>query len=243
MTRIAIVSDIHGNLPALLAVVAHAEASGVSHFLNLGDSLSGPLWPAETADFLIAKGWLSLAGNHERQLLTLTVDKMNLSDRFAAAQLNDNHRLWLSNCPAALMLDSEGVFLCHGTPVSDVAYWLHSVDGDGVRQSSDAEILERACGLTAPFAFAGHTHLQRIWHHPDGQIIANPGSVGLPAYEDDHPHHHLVEAGTPEARYAIFDGGAVTLQKVIYDFECSARKAEAEGRHDWAIALRTGKMR
>jgi len=71
MARIAILSDIHGNLPALEAVVADAETRGCTQFLNLGDILSGPLWPAETADWLMPRGWPTIAGNHERQVLTL----------------------------------------------------------------------------------------------------------------------------------------------------------------------------
>src|SRR5690606_18348630 len=70
MTRIAVLSDIHGNLPALEAVVADAEARGCTAFANLGDILSGPLWPFETAEYLMARQWPTIAGNHERQVLT-----------------------------------------------------------------------------------------------------------------------------------------------------------------------------
>ena len=66
MTRYAILSDIHGNLPALEAVVADAEAQGCDIFVNLGDTLSGPLWPRETAEYLMARDWPTIAGNHER---------------------------------------------------------------------------------------------------------------------------------------------------------------------------------
>jgi predicted phosphodiesterase len=68
--RIAVVSDIHGNLPALEAVVADIARRGVDAVVNLGDSLSGPLLPLETAQFLMAQSWTHLAGNHERQVLT-----------------------------------------------------------------------------------------------------------------------------------------------------------------------------
>ncbi|CAN7412416.1 metallophosphoesterase [Phenylobacterium sp. LjRoot219] len=64
--RFAAVSDIHGNLPALEAVIADIGAQGVTEVVNLGDSLSGPLWPVETAGRLIALGWPSLAGNPSR---------------------------------------------------------------------------------------------------------------------------------------------------------------------------------
>ena len=85
MSRIAVVSDIHGNLPALDAVIADALTQGCDRFINLGDSLSGPLWPAETADRLIALDWPTIAGNHERQLLGKR-ERMGTSDAFAAAQ-------------------------------------------------------------------------------------------------------------------------------------------------------------
>ena len=67
--KIAFISDIHGNLPALEAVKKDILQRGVDQIVNLGDSLSGPLLPRETAQFIMAEGWYSLAGNHERQIL------------------------------------------------------------------------------------------------------------------------------------------------------------------------------
>ncbi len=67
--KIAIISDIHGNLPALRAVLADIARQCVDQTVNLGDSLSGPLQPAETADLLMAQGFPTIKGNHERQLL------------------------------------------------------------------------------------------------------------------------------------------------------------------------------
>ena len=79
----------------------------------------------------------------------------------------------------------------------------------------------------------------------DGRTVANPGSVGLPAYDWDRPYHHVMETGSPAARYAIIDGETlgVELVAVAYDHESAARKAEGEGRGDWALALRTGRVR
>ena len=77
--RIALVSDIHGNLPALLAVVADFKRRGVDQVVNLGDSLSGPLLPKETAQYLMAQDSVHLAGNHERQVLNLD-DSSGASD-------------------------------------------------------------------------------------------------------------------------------------------------------------------
>lgn len=80
----------------------------------------------------------------------------------------------------------------------------------------------------------------------DGRMIVNPGSVCLPAYDYDRPHAHLVESGSPHARYAVLsnegDGWEVDLLSVDYDWEQAARDAEANARIDWSKALRTGRV-
>jgi len=241
MTRIAILTDIHGNLPALEAVIADAEAQGCTRFVNLGDSLSGPLWPAETANLLIDLDWPTIAGNHERQLLTIDRARMGASDAFASDALNDRHLQWLASLAPTLEL-SPDVLLCHGTPADDVEHFLHTVDGGTAREASEAETLERAGDRSEALILCGHTHLPRIVTLEDGRTIANPGSVGLQAYDDDHPVAYRVEVGDPCARYAIVDGMAVTLLAIDYDHEAAARRAEMNGSYDWAIALRTGRM-
>jgi len=241
MTRIAILTDIHGNLPALEAVIADAEAQGCTGFVNLGDSLSGPLWPAETANLLIDLDWPTIAGNHERQLLTIDRARMGASDAFASDALNDRHLQWLASLAPTLEL-SPDVLLCHGTPADDVEHFLHTVDGGTAREASEAETLERAGDRSEALILCGHTHLPRIVTLEDGRTIANPGSVGLQAYDDDHPVAYRVEVGDPCARYAIVDGMAVTLRAIDYDHEAAARRAEMNGSYDWAIALRTGRM-
>ncbi|MEM6796186.1 MAG: metallophosphoesterase family protein, partial [Acidobacteriota bacterium] len=70
--RLALLADIHGNLAALDAVLMDLSRRRVDRVINLGDHASGPLMPAETVRRLRSQeGWLHLAGNHERQLLTL----------------------------------------------------------------------------------------------------------------------------------------------------------------------------
>jgi predicted phosphodiesterase len=69
--KIAAISDIHGNLPALEAVLADIAAEGVDLTVDLGDILSGPWWGAATADRLMPLGLPTIAGNHERQLLPI----------------------------------------------------------------------------------------------------------------------------------------------------------------------------
>ena len=245
--KIAALSDIHGNLPALEAVLADIAAQPVDLTVNLGDILSGPLWIAETADRLMALGLPTIAGNHERQLLNDAPQRMGASDAHAAARLRDGHRAWLSALPKTLQLTPE-VFCCHGTPDSDLQYFLETVAPEGVRRATLAEATTRAGGTMRGVAHAvilcGHTHVPRVMQLADGRLAVNPGSVGLQAFDDLHPHPHLVENASPHARYALLTrlraGWQVELRSVPYDHEAAARLAETNERPDWADALRTG---
>ncbi|UIJ44126.1 metallophosphatase family protein [Sphingomonas cannabina] len=241
MTRTAILSDVHGNLPALEAVIADAEAQGCTRWLNLGDLLSGPLWPAETADLLMSLDWPTIAGNHERQLLTVPPDRMNASDRHARATLTDAHLAWLASLPPTLTAD--GILLCHGTPSSDVRPLIETIELTGIRRATIEEITARLECVSERLILCGHTHLPATVTLPDGRRAANPGSVGLQAFVDDHPYPYRVENGDPSARYAILGSdGDLDLRAVPYDHAAAAAKAEREGHTDWAMALQTGKV-
>jgi predicted phosphodiesterase len=250
--RIAVVSDIHGNLPALQAVEEDLKRAGVDAVVDLGDCLSGPLWPAETARRLMALAWPTIRGNHERQLLDRDRARMGASDRFARERLDDAALAWVAALPLTLRPFAD-VFACHGTPTSDLAYFLETVTPDlgrdgspGVRLATPAEAAARADAVRAGLILCGHTHTPRCVALDDGRLVVNPGSVGLQAYDDDHPHAHRVEIGSPHARYAVVestgDGWQVQLRAVPYDWESAARRAEAHGRGDWADALRTGRV-
>lgn len=245
MTRIALVSDIHGNLPALEAVIEDTRRRDVTRIVNLGDSLSGPLLPLETARYLIRQDWVQLAGNHERQLLEFGTKGGGPSDAFAHAQLPPDVFEWMRGLRPARPLNDD-IFLCHGTPRGDTEYFLDSVEGDHTRPATDAELTERSDGIAHVVIACGHTHIPRTVHRPGGQLLVNPGSVGLQAYEDGQPHPHRVQVGDPYARYATLEkrGGSwhAQIHPVPYDVEVMARLAERNGRPDWAQALRTGAL-
>lgn len=239
MSRIAVLSDIHGNLPALEAVVADAEARGCAHFLNLGDILSGPLWPAETADYLMARDWPTIAGNHERQLLHVALGRMNASDAFTRPLLSDAQLRWLAALPATLALDD--LFLCHGTPGNDLQHFLETVEPEGLRRGTESEVGERLGDRSERLTLCGHSHIAGLLRLADGRSVANPGSVGLQAFHDDYPYPYRVEAEDARARYAIVEKGEVAFHAVEYDRVAAAAKAGRAGRDDWARALTTGK--
>jgi predicted phosphodiesterase len=244
--KIAAVSDIHGNLPALDAVLADIERRGADVIVNLGDILSGPLLPGETAERLMALHLPTIGGNHERQILSSHPDAMAPSDRYACEQITADQRRWIASLPAVLRLSPEA-FMCHATPDSDVDCYLEDiVDGELV-PAALASIEERTGGCDASLILCGHSHIPRLANLPSGQIIVNPGSVGIQAYHGHHPVAHTVELGSPHARYAIAErvGERWTIDFVAvpYDWEAAARLAAQRGRPDWARALRSGFVR
>jgi len=244
--KIAAVSDIHGNLPALEAVLADIHRRGVDLIVNLGDILSGPLLPRETADYLMALDLPTISGNHERQVLQLDPGEMGASDRYAHDTITAAQRDWMQALPP-VMRPAADVFMCHATPQNDVDCYLEDlVDGE-LRPAPLRAIEERTGSCDAALILCGHSHIPRLSQLHSGQIIVNPGSVGIQAYEGHHPAPHTVEIGSPHGRYAIAEQSAgrwtVDFIAVSYDWDAAARLALARGREDWVRALRTGFVR
>jgi putative phosphoesterase len=244
--RIAVLSDIHGNLAALSAVVEDFGRRSVDAVVNLGDSLSGPLLPLETAQFLMATDWVHLAGNHERQILTLAPDACGPSDSHARKQLGNTELDWIASLKPFHAWNEE-VFLCHGTPANDAEYFLETVEPGRLRPATPAEIQSRLGGVSASVVACGHTHVPRMRRNASGQLLVNPGSVGQPAYDDDLPFYHAVESGAPDARYAIIERHrrqwSAQLLAVPYDHETMVTLAVRNGRPAWENYLRLGYVR
>lgn len=244
MTRIAVVADIHGNLPALRAVVADIARRVVDAVVNLGDTVSGPLWPRETAAFVMEQPWCHIAGNCDRQVARDAPERQGPSDRFAFDRLTADQRAWLASLPATAVSHDE-VLAFHGTPSSDSRALLETVERGAVRLARPAEIADRLGGASAKVMLCAHTHVPRIVRFGNA-LIVNPGSVGLPAYHDDSPEPHAMETGTPDARYAILeqhdDGWRAMLVAVPYDHREAAAQALRNGRQDWERGLSTGYM-
>ena len=151
--------------------------------------------------------------------------------------------LALADLPETLWL-SEQVLLVHGTPESDWQYFLETVTENGIRPATLDEVETRAGRVDAKLILCGHTHVPRAVQLSDGRLIVNPGSVGLPAYDDVHPFPHVIENRTPHARYATVSDESgqweVGFHMVAYDWEQAAQEAETHQRPDWVVALRTG---
>jgi predicted phosphodiesterase len=241
--RIAALSDIHGNLFALEAVLEDVRCRGVDITVNLGDILSGALMPAETADRLMALDLPTIRGNHERHVLSRDPERMGASDRHAFDTLGQSHRAWMAQLPMVLR-PVDGVFMCHATPYNDADCYLEDlVDGE-LRPAPVGRVEERSRSCDASLILCGHSHIPRVMRLRTGQLVVNPGSVGIQAYQGHDPGPHKVEVGSPHARYAILEstprGWKADLVAVPYDWDEAAKLAARNGREDWARALATG---
>lgn len=248
MRRIALLADIHGNLPALEVVVADIERRGISEVVNLGDHVSGPLWPAETLGFLMQQPWLQIAGNGDRGVAQQPPSTHGASDRYAYERLDAVQLVWLGQlaASAAIQVGQATILLCHGTPTSDEEYLLETVAHGIAQLASVALIRQRLADATAAIVLCGHTHIPRVVSVGETLVI-NPGSVGLPAYSHNLPEPHLMETGSPATRYGILEHDGATwrveLVALPYDHQRAAQHAAAAGRPDWAQALASGYVR
>ncbi len=241
MTRLGVIADVHGNVAAWEAVMADLARRGVEAVVNLGDLVSGPLWPAATLALVRRSGIPVLRGNHDRWVAE---GGGGASDRFARAALTEAEAAWLGALPMTLE-PLPGVAAFHARPADDNAYLLENVvDGRLVPAPAD-RVAARLGAVTAGVILCAHSHLPAIRQLPDGRVVLNPGSVGMPAYADPTPPAHVSETGAPHARYAvaeIADGRllAVELIALAYDHEAAAARAMAAGSLGWAHWLATG---
>ena len=243
-TRIAFISDVHGNSLALKAVLDDMQSRAITRLVNMGDALYGPLDPKTTAELLKASGAVHIRGNQDRILLESEINPSETM-QYVKGQLGKEDLEWIESMPSTYMLDGE-IFLCHGTPSSDETYLTETVLPHGVFLRSSEEIASELQEVGQAVIVCGHSHIPRSCYLPDGKLIINPGSVGLPAYDDELPFPHKMESGNPYAKYCILTKQdkqwKVEHIAVPYDWEEAGRIAEMRNRPDWAVALRTGRM-
>ncbi|MEM0942853.1 MAG: metallophosphoesterase family protein [Pseudomonadota bacterium] len=228
MDRLAVIADAHGNSWALSAVLEDIARRGLSHIVNLGDTADADMDPSGTVALMMASGADSIAGNYET---------------FRPGQLSPEQEAWLTGLPKTL--DLGEIFCCHGTPVSDTDALIEEITLDRVELAPVQTIAARLAGIAHPVILCAHKHMPRMVMLPSGQVLVNPGSVGLPAYWNDEPVLHTVEAGSPHARYAILTrtgaGWAVEHVALPYPWDHAVAAARASGREDRAAFLATGR--
>lgn len=214
--QVAVLSDVHGVLPALEAVLAEPDVQAAELIVLTGDIAAGPQ-PVRTLDLLVSLGervrWVS--GNCERELVTharggeTTVPDAISS--WAAAQLRPDQIELLEQLPATLTVDVRGlgeVLFCHATPRDDEEFVF--VDSDLPRW---AEVLTDVPD-TVNTVVCGHTHMQFV-RLADRRTIVNAGSVGMPY-------------GTTGAQWALLTGGAIQLRRTEFDRDAACAAIEAD---------------
>jgi putative phosphoesterase len=241
---IAVISDVHGNSWALSAVLEDLKKRTVDVIFNLGDSLYGPLDPAGTFQLLRKQDMVSISGNEDR-LIVESVDSCNKNNtiKYVLSELGSEALHWLRTLPLTRAVDD--FFLCHGTPEKDDVYLIEKITPRGVELRNAHELLREIRTIKQAVICCGHSHMKNLLEPCPGRYIVNPGSVGLPAYEDPLPHPHAMESGNPNASYCIVkkENNRYRIEHVLvsYDWEAAAECATGNYRDDWSNWLRTGK--
>src|SRR5215207_177580 len=235
--RIAVISDIHGNLRALEEVLHDISERAVDLTVNLGDCVTSPLWPRETLELLDTLALPTVRGNHDRWI-DHEPDAAGDTESvlFTRAVLSAAQRRQLFDLPPSLEV-TEGVLAVHGSPRSDVEYLLETkVNGQLARLTADV-VEERLGDVDAGLILCGHSHTQHLASDRRGRLVLNPGSVGCPRYADN-ADRLTNEAGSPHARYAVATkrGSSWTIEMiaVAYPVAPVVEQAERNGRPDWA---------
>jgi predicted phosphodiesterase len=154
---IAVLADIHGNIPALEAVLADIRGRSAELIVNLGDCVSGPLWPRETFERLEQLGAPTVRGNHDRQVATLDAARMGASDRFAFSELSDGQRRFLGQFPFSLNF-APGIVGFHATPTYDDRYVLDDIAAGVLTRAPMEKIVSRLGPVEAKIIILGHSH-------------------------------------------------------------------------------------
>jgi len=210
---IGLLYDVHGNLPALEAVLADARAAGADRWLLGGDYALFGGWPAETVDRLRElepATWIR--GNGERWTAdpSAAPDNPVVPAAIEAARdaLGEELVADLAALPASV--HQGEILVCHGSPPSDVRSFLPEPADD------EAELLD---GIDDPRVLFGHTHLPFARHSAvRGIELVNPGSVGMPFDGDTRAAYGL-----------LHDDGAIEHRRVEYDHAASAKRVRSLG--------------
>jgi predicted phosphodiesterase len=223
-SSVAVLSDIHGVLPVLDAVLAEPDLRAADLIVVTGDHAAGPM-PVETLDRLVALGerCVLVRGNADRELVAVARGgtSEHPESQWAGSQLRPDQVALLDGLPHPVTLDVDGfgsVLFCHGSPRDDDEVVL--VD---TRLERWAEVFADLPSEVQTVV-CGHTHMP-FARLVDRRLVLNPGSVGMPY-------------GRPGGAWALLSGGRVSLRHTSVDVDAACAYIVAEsaypGRAAWA---------
>ncbi len=177
--KVAILSDLHGNIEAFEQVLLKAHKEGISKFLFLGDFVGYYYWPEKILDLLSNLDFISIQGNHERILKGLIngeIDKKTILNlygsghEYALRKLNKEQINFLINLPVSVFVEINGCQfqLCHGSPIDADEYIYPDNSIDSLNKCNVPQV---------DFVLIGHSHYQFIHRNTDS-LLVNVGSVG-----------------------------------------------------------------
>jgi putative phosphoesterase len=202
--RVAALYDVHGNVPALEAVLADVERSDVERVLFGGDIASGPL-PRETVELVRSlDDAVFVRGNADVLGSPSMTPEWDEARRWVERQLEDEQVEWLANLPFSAEIDD--VLYVHATP--------QDVETVITERTTDERLAGLLAGVGQPLVVAGHTHM-RLDRTVGSTRFVNPGSVGLP-YE-----------GERGAYWGVVENGEVEFRRTEYDVDEAARRIRA----------------
>jgi putative phosphoesterase len=210
--RVAALYDVHGNLPALEAVLAELEDEEVDAIVIGGDIAAGPPQPRETVELVQSlPNAHCIRGNADR--LDAPEFRGDAGLEWLERRLDPAQGAWLTELPFSVVLDDT--LYVHATPLDDETVVTEL--------TTDERLGELLAGVEQSRVVAGHTHMQL--ERPVGEtVFVNAGSVGRP-YE-----------AQPGAYWALLDGDRVELRRTDYDLERAAELVR-RSRHPWADEL------
>jgi predicted phosphodiesterase len=209
--RIAVLSDVHGNLVALRAVLADAAALGVEAVVVAGDMVNFGPHPDAVVDLLVARGAQMIRGNHEQDYVapygTEAMPAWWRTDLpamcWSMERLGARRRAFLTALPNRLTIDTS-TLVVHGSP-------RHV--RDAVLASTPMEELDAMFGgETARLAFVGHTHRPTVRQSP-ARTVVNVGSVGFPMDGDPRSAYAVATRQEPAGTWNV------SIRRVSFDVE------------------------
>jgi predicted phosphodiesterase len=230
--KIAIIADIHGNLPALEAVLATITGEGVERVVCLGDVATLGPQPREVIARLQALNYPVVMGNTDALLLAPDAAEGAISDewtnedcdRWCAAQLTAADLAYLRTFQPTITVsldETRTLFCYHGSP--------RSHDERITAETPDAALHEMLGQTRAAFYAGGHTHQQMLRRYRDA-LVLNPGAVGF-AKDTIHPGAPIRNPSWAEYAVIACDGDRVevSLRRVPFDLDALFAAFDATG--------------